>query len=60
MSRATKEYVAVTRNQHVVWTRAPRLGAGRTLARAWPKVGRNQLCPCGSGAKYKRCHGQTG
>ena len=22
------------------------------------KVGRNQLCPCGSGKKYKRCHGQ--
>ena len=24
-----------------------------------PKLGRNQLCPCGSGKKYKRCHGQT-
>ncbi|MFQ5427157.1 MAG: SEC-C metal-binding domain-containing protein, partial [Gaiellales bacterium] len=22
-----------------------------------PKVGRNQPCPCGSGKKYKRCHG---
>jgi hypothetical protein len=22
-----------------------------------PKIGRNQLCPCGSGKKYKRCHG---
>jgi preprotein translocase subunit SecA len=22
-----------------------------------PKVGRNDLCPCGSGKKYKRCHG---
>ncbi|MFH1430237.1 MAG: SEC-C metal-binding domain-containing protein, partial [Candidatus Uhrbacteria bacterium] len=22
------------------------------------KVGRNNLCPCGSGKKYKRCHGQ--
>ena len=21
------------------------------------KVGRNQSCPCGSGKKYKRCHG---
>ena len=21
------------------------------------KVGRNQQCPCGSGKKYKRCHG---
>ena len=23
-----------------------------------PKVGRNDLCPCGSGKKYKRCHGK--
>ncbi len=22
-----------------------------------PKVGRNDLCPCGSGQKYKKCHG---
>jgi uncharacterized protein YecA (UPF0149 family) len=22
-----------------------------------PKVGRNDSCPCGSGKKYKRCHG---
>ncbi|HEX3463031.1 MAG TPA: SEC-C metal-binding domain-containing protein, partial [Candidatus Elarobacter sp.] len=23
------------------------------------KVGRNELCPCGSGKKYKRCHGAS-
>jgi preprotein translocase subunit SecA len=23
------------------------------------KVGRNELCPCGSGLKYKRCHGSA-
>jgi len=23
-----------------------------------PKVGRNDPCPCGSGKKYKHCHGQ--
>ena len=22
-----------------------------------PKVGRNDPCPCGSGRKFKRCHG---
>lgn len=22
------------------------------------KVGRNDLCPCGSGKKYKQCHGK--
>ncbi|WP_177342962.1 SEC-C metal-binding domain-containing protein, partial [Pseudomonas sp. EGD-AK9] len=24
------------------------------------KVGRNEPCPCGSGKKYKHCHGQIG
>jgi hypothetical protein len=24
-----------------------------------PKIGRNELCPCGSGKKYKRCHGHV-
>jgi preprotein translocase subunit SecA len=27
---------------------------------AFADVGRNQLCPCGSGKKYKRCHGAPG
>ena len=26
--------------------------------RTWGKVARNDLCPCGSGKKYKHCHGQ--
>ena len=24
-----------------------------------PKVGRNDPCPCGSGKKYKNCHGRN-
>ncbi len=32
---------------------------GASSARAEvPKVGRNQPCPCGSGKKYKHCHGR--
>lgn len=27
------------------------------VRRAEPKVGRNDPCPCGSGKKYKKCHG---
>jgi preprotein translocase subunit SecA len=27
--------------------------------RVGPKVGRNDPCPCGSGKKYKNCHGKT-
>jgi len=30
-----------------------------TVRRDQPKVGRNDPCPCGSGKKYKKCHGQT-
>lgn len=26
---------------------------------AEPKIGRNELCPCGSGKKYKHCHGKA-
>jgi len=34
-------------------------GAGRTPPPAdWGKVPRNALCPCGSGKKYKHCHGR--
>ena len=29
-----------------------------TVVREYPKVGRNDPCPCGSGKKYKQCHGQ--
>ncbi len=28
------------------------------VKRTVPKVGRNDLCPCGSGKKYKYCHGR--
>jgi preprotein translocase subunit SecA len=29
----------------------------KTVKREEPKVGRNDPCPCGSGKKYKKCHG---
>jgi preprotein translocase subunit SecA len=31
---------------------------GATVIRSHPKVGRNDPCPCGSGRKYKHCHGK--
>jgi preprotein translocase subunit SecA len=41
---------------------APREASGgtdevQTIRREGPKVGRNDPCPCGSGKKYKKCHG---
>jgi preprotein translocase subunit SecA len=31
----------------------------RQVKREEPKVGRNDPCPCGSGKKYKKCHGAS-
>jgi preprotein translocase subunit SecA len=33
-------------------------GVAPTPVLSGPKVGRNDPCPCGSGKKYKHCHGQ--
>jgi preprotein translocase subunit SecA len=30
------------------------------FVRSGQKVGRNDPCPCGSGKKYKQCHGKLG
>jgi preprotein translocase subunit SecA len=41
-------------------------GAARAIERnpddpaSWGKVGRNEVCPCGSGKKFKHCHGRYG
>ena len=32
--------------------------AAQPVERTLPKVGRNDVCPCGSGKKYKHCHGK--
>jgi preprotein translocase subunit SecA len=32
----------------------------RQVVRSGEKIGRNAPCPCGSGKKYKRCHGAVG
>ena len=32
---------------------------GQTVRREEPKVGRNAPCPCGSGKKFKHCHGKA-
>jgi preprotein translocase subunit SecA len=36
---------------------APEVGGGAPFTRDEPKIGRNDVCPCGSGKKYKQCHG---
>jgi preprotein translocase subunit SecA len=38
----------------------PSSGFDRSDPRTWGKVSRNAPCPCGSGKKYKYCHGDLG
>ncbi|MGH9938313.1 MAG: SEC-C metal-binding domain-containing protein, partial [Blastocatellia bacterium] len=53
------------RRGHVTFTKANASAAAggedsgkpRTVVSDHPKVGRNDPCPCGSGRKYKKCHG---
>lgn len=58
----------VARRAHAFWLaqRRERQAEGRppspvyrreTVRREGPKIGRNDPCPCGSGRKYKQCHG---
>jgi preprotein translocase subunit SecA len=54
------------REQEQVFRAASQSAAGVTakggispIARKEAKVGRNDLCPCGSGKKYKKCHGEN-
>ena len=37
---------------------AATVAQAQPYAREYPKVGRNEPCPCGSGKKYKQCHGR--
>jgi preprotein translocase subunit SecA len=40
--------------------RAARAAHPAAGEREYPRVGRNDPCPCGSGRKYKNCHGKLG
>jgi preprotein translocase subunit SecA len=44
--------------QQMTFSGAPKEAAAPTK-RAQAKVGRNDPCPCGSGKKYKKCHGEN-
>ena len=45
------------RQQFVMSNQGGGDGATSQVKRDAPKVGRNDPCPCGSGKKYKKCHG---
>jgi len=56
--------VALGKKQRVIESHASADGQAEapkqeTVTRGQPKVGRNDPCPCGSGKKYKKCHGAS-
>lgn len=56
-------YVEATGGSRGTWILKPEAVRFRDSAGApiltVPKVGRNQPCPCGTGKKYKHCHGRV-
>ena len=57
---ANVTYIAPTETGEVetIRTVVARGAASGDSANAVPRVGRNDACPCGSGKKYKHCHGK--
>ena len=53
---ANVTYTAPTETGEVQTLAEPDLK--RSGAEEVPRVGRNDPCPCGSGKKYKHCHGR--
>jgi preprotein translocase subunit SecA len=47
-------------NEEDYYTETPddQTAVKRTPVQTGPKIGRNDPCPCGSGKKYKSCHGK--
>ncbi len=64
VARVEQQMVRAARNRPVIEGRGDAEGRiqpeGKpkpAAVRTGPKVGRNEPCPCGSGKKYKKCHG---
>jgi preprotein translocase subunit SecA len=53
----TEEHEMRRRRERDLVFSAPAKEAPEPVKRAAAKVGRNDPCPCGSGKKYKKCHG---
>ena len=60
--RAIEKHVEVgsfgrVEEPQVQQTNRAQSGPTKPMVRSMPKVGRNDPCPCGSGKKFKKCHG---
>jgi hypothetical protein len=57
LERASDTFVEAARSGHAAVRGAP---AGETIVHRAPRLGRNDPCWCGSGRKFKKCHGRPG
>jgi preprotein translocase subunit SecA len=55
---AALEQIEVHESASALEEDAPQATENEPVVRRGPKVGRNDPCPCGSGRKYKQCHGK--
>jgi len=53
-----QDYAADEEDYYTEPGEQPAAPAKRAPVQAGPKIGRNDPCPCGSGKKYKSCHGK--
>jgi preprotein translocase subunit SecA len=52
-----RQQMILDRQQSMSAAGDPGNGSAGQVKRDTPKVGRNDACPCGSGKKFKKCHG---
>ena len=60
MAMSDGAVATMARNAGATLTRNPGPAPARNPKdpATWGKVGRNEVCPCGSGKKFKHCHGR--
>ena len=58
VDRAGQEYGANERDKFDPGGGGAAVAEKQAPVKVGPKIGRNDICPCGSGKKYKNCHGK--
>jgi preprotein translocase subunit SecA len=58
VDRAGQDYAANERDKFEPGGGGTEVAEKQAPVKVGPKIGRNDPCPCGSGKKYKHCHGK--
>jgi preprotein translocase subunit SecA len=57
--QAVLQQAALQQASQTALEAAPAAGFDETDPSTWGNPGRNEPCPCGSGKKFKHCHGKV-